>query len=256
MPPQLVESVIEIVGRPKLSLRNLTVEFEGIVVPPDLYAFNAATEEGEPGGSIVFLERQQIPAPLGFDVVITAETVSGGSTAAFGAASWNAQSAALITELTWQPTAGGAISSVTSQAGETALRSSYLADGVEYRFRARNWSGGTYSDWTAYEIRTATADPVAPDPVTGVSASGGAGQASFAWTAPNSANYFASRLYLNTTNSFSGATLVAVEYGPPSAADSRIVTGLTAGSYFGFVEAINASGVPASAVATGAITVT
>lgn len=256
MPPQLVESVIEIVGRPKLSLRNLTVEFEGIVVPAGTYDFDAATEEGEPGGSIVILERQAIPVPQGFDVLITAETVSGGSTAAFGLASWGTQVSSLITELTWQPTAGGAISSVTSQAGETSLRSNYLADGVEYRFRARNWSGGAYSEWTDYEIRTATADPTAPAIVTGASASGGAGQVSFAWTAPNSANYFASRLYLNTSNTFAGATLVAVEYGAPATADSRVVSGVPVGTYFGFVEAINASGVPAAAAGTGSVTVT
>ncbi|TBZ45485.1 hypothetical protein E0H42_30475, partial [Rhizobium leguminosarum bv. viciae] len=108
----------------------------------------------------------------------------------------------------------------------------------------------------AYEMRTATADPTPPSVVTGASATGGAGQVTFNWTAPNSANYAAARLYRNTVNSFSGATLVATEYGAPSTPDSRTVTGLTAGVRYGFIEAINASGVAATAVATGSFTVT
>jgi hypothetical protein len=92
--------------------------------------------------------------------------------------------------------------------------------------------------------------------VTGASATGGVGQGTFNWTAPNSANYSAARIYINTVNSFSGSTLVATEYGAPSAADSRIVTGLTAGVKYGFIEAINASGVAATAVASGSFVVT
>jgi hypothetical protein len=92
--------------------------------------------------------------------------------------------------------------------------------------------------------------------VTSISAAGGVGQIAFNWTAPNSANYTAARIYTNTLNSFTGATLRRTEYGPPATADSFTVTGLAAGTYYGFVEAINASGVAAAAVATGAKTVT
>jgi len=92
--------------------------------------------------------------------------------------------------------------------------------------------------------------------VTAPSLTGGVGQVTFNWTAPNSSNYFAARLYLNTTNSMTGAVLAVTEYGSPAAADSRVVTGLSAGVRYGFIVAINASGVAASAVATGAATVT
>ena len=146
-------------------------------------------------------------------------------------------------------------------AGASQVRSAYLADGVEYKFRLRAWSAGKSSAWTDYAVRTATADPTPPAVATGVSAIGvseigGAGQIAFAWTAPNSPNYAATRIYTNSTNTFVGATLRATECGTPSSADSRTVTGLTAGTYYGFVEAINASGIAATAVATGARTVT
>lgn len=256
-PPRLTETVIEITGRPTLSLRNLTYEFEGIVIPGNaLYLFDAMTEEGEPGANVLPAERQDVPDPVGFDVTIQQEEVGGGSTAAFALASFTHQNDNFQYELEWQRTSGGAIQQVLATAGEDQVRSAYLADGVQYRFRARTWSGGTPSGWTADVIRTATADPVAPGVVTGVSGVGGVGQVTFNWTAPNSPNYVGARLYINTTNTMTGATLVGTEYGPPNIADSRAITGVSAGTKYGFVVAINGSGIAATAVATGAVTVT
>lgn len=257
LPPRLTEVIVEITSTPKLSLKNLTLEFSGIIVPSNLYDFNAATEEGEPGASVSPLPPGGVPTPVNFDVTIENEVITGGQTAAFGQATWDFVSDALLYELEWQPTSEiEPARSAMSTAEETEVRSGYLSDGVEYKFRLRAWSNGASSDWTAYEIRTATADPVAPGPVTGASLTGGAGQVTFDWTAPNSANYFASRLYLNTVNDFATATLVATEYGAAAANDARTVTGLSAGTYYGFIVAINASGVAATEVATGSAVVT
>lgn len=257
LPPKMSEVIVEITSSPKLSLRNLTIEFSGIIVPASLYAFNAATEEGAPGSSVEIVPPDGVPAPQNFDVVIQNEVVSGGGTAAFARASWDFEDESLIYELEWEPTdQSEPPRSVTSSAGKTEVRSSYLADGEQYRFRMRAWGNGTPSPWTDYQTRTATADPLPPAAVTSPSLSGGAGQVSFGWMAPNSANYFASRLYLNATNSMTGATLVATEYGVAAAADSRTVNGLAAGTYYGFIVAINPSGVPATAVATGSAVVT
>ncbi|MCB1463268.1 MAG: hypothetical protein KDJ90_12780 [Nitratireductor sp.] len=255
-PPRLDEAVVEITGRPRLSLRNLTVEFQGIVVPATLYDFDAATDEGVPGGVIETVVTSGVPDPVNFDVVIQTEVISGGGTAAYALASWDAVSDALTYELEWEPSAGGTKQSVTSAAGETEVRSGYLADGVEHRFRLRTWSVGVAADWTDYVLRTATADPVAPAAVTGVSGTGGSGSFTFDWTAPNSGNYFAARLYLNTVDDIGTATLVGTEYGAPSDVESRDITSLSADDYYGWVEAINASGVAASPVATGVKTVT
>jgi hypothetical protein len=255
--PKLSDAVVEITSKVTISLSDMTVSFSGIVVPTDLYAFNAATEEGEPGASVVIVPRTGVPVPVNFDVVIQTEVVSGGATAAYALASWDHVSDSLTYELEWEKTSGstGPQSSV-SQPGVDQVRSGYLADGAQYQFRLRAWSAGASSPFTAYELRTAVADPTPPGQVTGAGVTGGAGQGSFSWTAPNSANYSGVRIYINTTNSFSGSTLVATEYGPPNIADGRVVTGLTAGTKYGFIEAINASGVPASAVATGSFVVT
>lgn len=255
-PPKMTEAIVEITGRPTLSLRNLTYEFEGIVVPASLYNFVAASEEGVPGANVVPVVRQDVPAPEDFAVTIQTEVVSGGSTAAFAEATFTHQDDTFQYELQWIATSGGTTQTAMGDAGADTVRSLYLADGVEYSFRARTWSVGTSSEWTEYQTLTATSDPVAPDVVTGEGAAGGVGEATLTWTAPNSSNYFGARLYLNTSNTFTGATLVAVEYGAAGAADSHVVTGLSAGTLYGFIAAINSSGVAAAPVATGAITVT
>jgi hypothetical protein len=256
-PPRMTEVIVEITSTPKLSLRNLTVEFSGIIVPSNLYAFDAATEEGVPGANVDPLPPGGVPTPINFDVTIDTEVVTGGQTAAFGQATWDFVSDALLYELEWQPTSEiEPARSAMSKTGDAEVRSGYLSDGVEYKFRLRAWSNGASSEWTDYQIRTATADPVAPGPATNPSLTGGVGEVTFDWTAPNSPNYYASRLYLNTANDFATSTLVATEYGAAAANDARTVTGLSAGAYYGFVEAINPSGKPAAAVATGSAIVT
>ncbi|MGG7534687.1 hypothetical protein [Rhizobium sp. 12,4] len=255
--PKLADAVIEVTSKVTISLRDMTVSFSGIVVPADLYAFNALTEEGTPGSSIVVIPHAGAPVPTGFNVVIQQEVISGGSTAAYALATWSHVSSTLTYELEWEKTSGSTgPQSVVSTAPNDQVRSGYLADGTQYKFRLRAWGGGAASAWTSYQTLTATADPTPPGVVTGASATGGAGQATYNWTAPNSANYSGARLYVNTSNTFSGATLVATEYGSPSSADSHVVTGLAAGTKYGFIVAINASGVAASAVATGSFVVT
>ncbi len=115
---------------------------------------------------------------------------------------------------------------------------------------------GTYSEWSATEDVVSTSDPTPPGPVTGATATGGVGQATFNWTAPNSANYAGARLYWNTSNAFATATAVSPpEYGAPSTPDSRIVTGISAGTIYGWVVSLNRSGVEGTPVATGSFTV-
>jgi hypothetical protein len=255
--PKLADAVIEITSKVTVSLRDMTVSFSGIVVPTDLYAFNAATEEGDPGSSVVIIPPSGVPLPVNFNVVIQTEVVAGGSSAAYALATWDFVSSALTYEFEWERTTSSTgPQSALSSAPNTQVRSAYLADGTQYRFRMRTWGAGASSEWTSYELRTAVADPSPPAVVAGASATGGSGSVSFSWTAPNSANYAGVRLYINTTNSFSGATLVGTEYGPPNIADGRVVTGVSAGTKYGFIVAINASGTAAAAVATGAVTVT
>lgn len=253
----LVEAVVEITSSVTIDLRNMRLSFSGILVTPGLYDFDAATEEGVPGEVAVLLPPGGVPTPTNFTATVQTEVVSGGSTAAFILGAWDFASEDLTYELEYERVSGGTgPQTVYSEDGESQVRTGYLVDGEQYRVRLSAWGGGTQSAWTGYTLVTATADPVAPAPVTGAAATGGVGQVTLSWTAPNSSNYFGSRLYINTSNTMTGATLAATEYGPPSSADSRLITGLAAGTRYGFVVAINPSGVSATPVATGAFTVT
>lgn len=253
----LVEATVEITSTVSLDLRNMRVSFSGIVVPESLYAFDAATEEGTPGNAIPVIEAGGVPTPSGVTVTVQNEVVSGGGSAAYLRGQWTSGAETLRYEMEYERTSGSTgVQSVYASDGENFVRSGYLVDGQQYRARLRAWGGGTPSDWTDYQLVTAVADPTAPGVVTGASVSGGAGQGSFSWVAPNSPNYSAVRIYINTANSLTGATLVATEYGPPNIADGRVVAGLTAGVKYGFLVSINASGVASAAVATGSFTVT
>lgn len=254
----LAEATIEITSSVNIDLRNMRISFSGIVVSSTLYSFDASTEEGEPGESVEALPDAGVPDPENFVASIETEVVSGGATAAYILATWDHESDVLTYELEYERTSGSTgLQSVFSKAGEDQVRSGYLVDGEEYRVRLRAWGGGTRSDWTDYELLTATADPVAPDPVTGVSVDVSTpGEAEFGWTAPNSANYFACRIYINTVDDLGTATLSATEYGPPSATDLRVVTSLAADTYYAWLRSINPSGVEGTAVATGSFVVT
>lgn len=254
-PPKMVESIVEIIGRPVLSLKNQTYEFEGIIVPRSLYNFDAAVDEGEPGSNVSPVEREDVPLPENFSAVVKREN-TGSGLAPFIEASFSFQEDNFRYEIEWQATSGGEIFQRIGPSGDLIVRTYYLADGVQYRIRARAWSADTPSDWTPYQILTAVSDPTAPGTVILGTVTGGAGQISFSWTAPNSPNYHAARIYLNSTNSFSGATLQAVEFGAPNTSDSRVVSGLPAGVWYGFITASNSSGVESAPVPTGAKTVT
>lgn len=256
LPPKMEEAIVEITATPRLSLKNMTLEFSGIVVPANLYDFVASVEEGAPPSRPDKVDPSGVPKPTGFTVLIKTEVVSGGATVAYALASWSLASSILSYEFEWEKADLSEPSrSANSNGGDTEVRSQYLVDGAQYRFRLRAWGGGTPSEWTDYIIATATADPTPPAVVSGAAATGGSGQVNFSWVAPNSPNYAGVRLYLNTANSFTGATLVATEYGPPNIADGRVVTGVSAGTKYGFIVAINNSGVPAAAVSTGAVVV-
>ncbi|MBC7148991.1 MAG: hypothetical protein H5U22_06390 [Rhizobium sp.] len=199
LPPKMTEEIIEITSTPKLSLRDLTISFSGIVVPSTLYDFVAATEEGEPGATVTPIESDGVPTPTGFSATIETEVVAGGQTAAYVYGSWTHVNDALIYEMEYERTdLSTAPVSVFSDEGEDNLRSGYLADGEEYRIRLRAWGGGTSSAWTGYTTLTATADPVAPAALTSFSLAGSAprlGHAAVSFVTPNDTHVKVVKIY-------------------------------------------------------------
>lgn len=244
------EATVEIVGRPKLSLQDLTYTFDGIIVPAGLYDFVAADEEGAPSGSAEEAVSPGIPVPEGFDVELESETVSAGQPQCFAVASWDHVSDALTYELEYQIADESApAKSVISLPGDTEVRTPYLADGTEYRFRLRTKSNGANSLWTSYINETTTSDATAPgDPTSLASSTTSPSSAQITWTNPNSPNLFRTVLYRNTANDFGTATPVYIAYGGIAEGRTYDDTGLAPLPYFWWVRAFNASGVGSAAV--------
>lgn len=243
------EAIVEIVGRPKLLPQNLTYTFEGIIVPAGLYDFDAATEEGQPSGSAEEAVSLGIPVPEDFDIVLEGETVSAGQPQSFAVASWTHVSDALTYELEYQIADETApAKSVISLPGDTEVRTPYLADGTEYRFRLRTKSNGANSVWTSYINETTSSDAVAPGDPTDLASTAAGYNVTITWTNPNSPNLYRTVLYRSTTSSFGDATPVFIVYG--GIAEGRIYddNGLAALEYFWWVRSFNASGAASSAV--------
>ena len=197
-----------------------------------------------------------LPAPTTFSAF--AVSVSGGvSLAATFDQPANASHVVTVeyrrtTESTWYK-----MVSVTDDGRAYADR--LVVDGASYRVRAYTESaGGSMSDYAPNEtgsLVVATADMVAPGPVTGAGVTPGTGDAQFVWTGPNSPNYKAARVYVNSIDDFATAALVATVYGVPNLAGSATVP-LAAGTHYGWIVSINASEVEGDPVATGPFTVT
>lgn len=245
----LDEAIVEITGRPKLSLAKLTITFEGIVVPATLYSFNAATEEGTPGGAADSIVAGGVPAPDNFAVAIGAETLAGGQTAAFALASWDFLSDALTYELEFQVSDESEVpQAVMSKPGDVEVRTPALGDGIEYQFRLRAWSNGAFSDWTVYETETATADAMAPGQATDFATSVAGSDVTATWTNPNSPNLYKTELYRGTTSTFGAAAVIYTAYGGIGEARSYEDAGLAANTYYYWVRSENASGVASTEV--------
>jgi len=245
----LDEAIVEIAGRPKLSLRNLTYSFEGIVVPSTLYSFDPATEEGVPGTIGAAIEPAGVPVPESFAIGIATEIIAGGQSAAYGIASWDHLSDALNYELEWQlDDESEPPQSVVGKGGQTELRTPTLRDGAVYRFRLRTLSNGATSDWTDEETETAVADPTAPDAPLDFDSTAVFSDVTLDWINPNSANLYRTVLYRGTTASFGSAVAIYTANGGIGEARAYTDYALASGTYYWWVVSFNASGVPSSEV--------
>ncbi len=139
--------------------------------------------------------------------------------------------------------------------GAEAVISGVVEDGTVYEVQAAHAGltgaeSTTISTWCTALTITATADPNAPAaPPTATVAKAGT-TATVSWTAPNSANYAAMRVYRHTSNVPGSATLRATVYGSPSLAGSWADTGLANGTYYWWIVPINASGTAGAYKAT------
>lgn len=226
-------------------------------MPAEAFTWNAATEEGDAPAAEETSVSDAIPIPDDLSFGVTRITV-GGQQVPFGVITFSLpDTQALRVEGRYKQVSSMGWQTIPIGTDEEQAQTNALSDGVQYEAQIRYVASisGRVGDWSASQFVTPVADPSAPGVVSDVNAVGGTGAVDLSWTSPNSSNYVAAHIRRNTVDVETGAPL-RVEYGPPSTADGWQDTGLTAGTYYYWIRAANASGVESAAVATGPVIVT
>lgn len=128
-------------------------------------------------------------------------------------------------------------------------------DGQEYERQVAWLSSTSIGDWSETAVFAVSADTIAPGPPNGFVANGGAGQATGAFTAPNSPNFGSAQLYRGTSTDFAAAIVVRTFNGAASQAFDW-ADPIPAGTYRYWVRAYNRSGFGDASSTAGPITVT
>lgn len=246
------------IGKLSYSDDGLSIDVEATSVSSADFDFVAGSEESAPPVSSTIADSVTTAAPT--NVTAVSVSFSGGVAIQVD---WDTPADTILSKVRYRTTdtGGGAGDwfEITVPQGQAYAITPPLSDGVSYDVQARaQRQSGAVSAWAPVTpiAVTAVVDAVAPGVVTGASATGGAGVVDVGWTAPNSANYVAARVYRNTANDFGTSTLVRTEYGAASSVGAWQDTGLAADDYYYWIAAINGSGVAATEVATGVVTVT
>jgi hypothetical protein len=225
---------------------------------PEIYDWDEDAEEPpRPVIPAVLAGSGAIPTPAGVSAETELPTISGGTVGIIAVVEWTAPTRIdLETEAQYSIEGDDMWVPMTIRADGLSAESALLIDGEDYDIRVRHFSGGSFSDWVDAGPIEARSDTVPPDPPVGFVANGGVGQTLVAWTAPNSANYYATRIYRHTTTTFADATLIDTRLGAPNMAGDLADAGLTAGTYYYWARAINRAGVGDASSTAGPMTST
>ena len=173
---------------------------------------------------------------------------------------WDEQPDYLWQTVRWKPVAAVDWQSTTITDAATSFIITGLIDGTDYNVEVRNASAGLLSnpsDWIASTpaVVMTVGNSTAPAGLDAFAVSSVLQDATVDFTAPNDANYFATRIWRGTTATFPGGDATHTEYGIASNADSWTDEGLAPGTYYYWGTPINASGVE-SATRSGPESVT
>lgn len=131
--------------------------------------------------------------------------------------------------------------SATSIASATTVYGLTVGTAYDVRVRARR-SNGVEGDWNQVDNTTVAGDTTAPAAPSGVSATAQTGAIKIDWTNPSAGDFRKSRLYRNTTNDSSTASLVTDIYGFPSDSDTHTDTVTTGATRYYWLKAVDSSG--------------
>jgi hypothetical protein len=200
------------------------------------FSFNAAIEEPTPPSYSSSAESAPLDTVAGF-----AGIAQDGGSIKF---TWDEQSGDLLQEVRSREADGDWLS-YTAPSGQYQLIVSGFSDGAVIESQIRNrTSGGKVSDWSGSISVTVAANTTAPAALVSFSPVADGYNVDVGFTAPNDANYFATRIYRGTSTTFSSADLIHTEYGIPNSGDSYTDELLAADTYYYWGVPINSSGLP------------
>lgn len=244
------------IGRLRLNDDLISFALEAVSVEPGDYAPNALLLEPARPVYVEVISDGDVAAPASLAGVV----IDGTGGIPMIEWTWPPQDEALMQQIGLRrvDAGSGELQILATGESQDSLIVQGLADGGVYEGQVRNRSSsGRLSAWApAIPITiTALADTAPPGALIAfaVIASGGNGEASF--TAPNSANYAATRLFRATgSTSFGDASVIRTEYGAANTADTYTDPALAIGSHSYWAEAINGSGI--AGARSGPITIT
>ncbi len=217
----------------------------GIASISNPYPWNAATEEREitPPSGILPQPGSQVPPPAGVSMTQVPVRVSGDT---YGGklrltvnpvARNDVHLEAQVAEGDVAPDAGSPVVWVAMGGDRFSAETGILEDRKIYTVRYR-WRG--QRTWQKAGSVTIVANPNVPAAPAGFARVGSTG-ASFKWVNPTT-NFWLTRLFRNTTNSFSGASVIHTTYGTAGQEMTRTDGSAVAGTtYYYWVVALNGS---------------
>ncbi len=237
------------------------VQLDWVRANPNVDAWNAATEEGEPAPVGARPANTPLTTPTITDA--EAELGDGGSTARIRITvegfdredvTWFARWR-VTTDTTWNEQEYTDIDPGPAAQLLTSIVPINVGIDVEVAYGVGD---GRISDWSAMETVSTSTAGLAPAPVSDTAVTSPAtGQASIAWRDPTSSNYSATRLFRNSTNDFNTATQVNGDFsGALGATQAFDDTGQPSGStrYYWLVT-VSAAGVAGSPAYAGSVVI-
>lgn len=179
------------------------------------------------------------------------EITTDGTHTVFARISWDAAASSYVDhyDVQWRKTADSEYQSTVTV--ENSLDTGLLIDGTAYTVRVRAVTGAGYRGAFSTASFTADADTTAPSAPTGVSGSGGYRSNFISWTNPTDDDLKEIQVYVNTSNTSTGATLLGT-----TAATEFVHGGLAQSTtrYY-FLKAVDFTGnVSGFSSGTGAVT--
>jgi hypothetical protein len=258
--PELQINETFLVLRHNLTLDNgiaVGCEIALLSLDSSAYAWDAATEEGaNPAIAQSTVPNLALPTPTGLLPVVESRQITSATVAPLVVATVNTPSRLdlridaeirLASTSIWE--------AMTSAANQYEAISGVLIDGETYRVRARFVTAGGAGPFSAEEEIVITANPTAPDAPTSFTATLDGSDIDLAWTNP-SANFFRSRVFRSATDSFGGATAIALVSGLAGQPSTYTDTAPGVGTWYYWVVALNESNVASTPAGSETVTIT